>query len=1113
MLLDFPTLDSLRFALMAGLLPAEAATVGGTAPFTLELPGRFTKDLAAKLTPLGISTVKTHREPSRNLGSVFELFNLEAKTLEVTPQTPVLFHLRQASDLPVLTRELLRLGNDRQSYCTIDGDAFLKVIGPPYYTLLRAIDPSSAEKPLTAYVETAPRVWVQAEHSHPFANRLSVPESQLLLLTPQQPWRWLKSLVFQDLYDILEFPIAAAESPATITGDTATITVPLRLAPGNAADVPELWVLGDDALDQLDQLARDGDARLLEQLHFAVFDHDDGTKSVLLRTRPGLKLPPVLTLASATAYRSFWRLPNLFLPAGTRLHPSLRRDAVTKLLAPDVDKLVWLAPVDAGAFQPWSVADDSFRPLSEWVDYVISDQARELSAWMDASVFMFDSLLCSDTAPPVASEPVEKVKVEPPVSRKAKTDRVTAAPEANAEGVTMLVAPAIIPAIVKRAPSEWKLRCDQLEKEFVAIDGPLDDPRRIALWSELATANAALGPDRRHEADLCRLNAAWASQDNSATWTAGEKLPSLDSLLKVTTPTPGEMRDFAVQVLSAKSISNLAATQRFFESYEDRLPVRMAWFVGLKLAEAGGGDVLGLARCRDHLLTRLLERGLSPEHDFPAFLRYAGLRNSEQARLVRERLPELHSLVKKWTETSLASAKILTANDKVNTPHLADLIFAFGLATLGEQTVAQTLLENARKAMEQPKWADGPSLISTFLVRGFKYRIDTALEGKPLAGPLPEPLLDQLQHFHTASEGKVNTPEGMAIYAINRLREDSRLFEPLERVSAYADTKKNADDLTRQLALLPRMRDAATLMKTVRELYKNGVKQRPLPEVRLFLLHDAILFTPRAGLEFAIEILNHVPEVVNDAKAIDGTADLTALPGRLIARSVLLAAHVDRLELIPKLLESFFAMAKTKRIEQRFEIVNAVAGECLRSFRKAGLREESDRFLKRLQSEVLEGQTIAAFPSEYSHKPEVYAEGLRSYLALAAGWLGLGLPDLAQPMLDAAREVILAEKTAFTPRAFAAVTQAYISTLGHGPAELALDRITELFTRLDPTRIRNSFTTAPYYSRLHLNLIEETVLALVSDDSTVGQEGRRWLNEDEHLVRRRIHRDFGAYSA
>ena len=54
------------------------------------------------------------------------------------------------------------------------------------------------------------------------------------------------------------------------------MTVPLRLTAGNAADVPELWVLRDDAVEPLDALVRDADDRLTQRLMFAVATDPNG---------------------------------------------------------------------------------------------------------------------------------------------------------------------------------------------------------------------------------------------------------------------------------------------------------------------------------------------------------------------------------------------------------------------------------------------------------------------------------------------------------------------------------------------------------------------------------------------------------------------------------------------------------------------------------------------------------------------------------------------------------------------------------------------------------------------------------------------------------------------
>ena len=65
--------------------------------------------------------------------------------------------------------------------------------------------------------------------------------------------------------------------------------------------------------------------------------------------------------------------------------------------------------------------------------------------------------------------------------------------------------------------------------------------------------------------------------------------------------------------------------------------------------------------------------------------------------------------------------------------------------------------------------------------------------------------------------------------------------------------------------------------------------------------------------------------------------------------------------------------------------------------------------------------------------------------------------------------------------------------------------IKELFGKLPS--IKDQLTTQSHYFLLHLNVVESVVLAVVSDDFTMGTNARRWLDDDEYLVRKRIHRD------
>ena len=90
---------------------------------------------------------------------------------------------------------------------------------------------------------------------------------------------------------------------------------------------------------------------------------------------------------------------------------------------------------------------------------------------------------------------------------------------------------------------------------------PLDAPERLALWPQLAEANAGVGDERRNEAAVCWTNALWTRAD--ATWVAGwyrterpdGPLPvtaaEFDARLRPNPPTPGEMRAFAAAFLAA----------------------------------------------------------------------------------------------------------------------------------------------------------------------------------------------------------------------------------------------------------------------------------------------------------------------------------------------------------------------------------------------------------------------------------------------------------------------------------------------------------------------------------------------------------------------------------
>ncbi len=1165
MILLFPNADTLRLALSRSIVPDEvtlaaaAVSFDGQGKIYLEPTASLTKPVIKNLDKIGVKGSKRHATDSPEDVTCWPQalpVVREVGSPSVSTQAPVLFELSDADDLPTLASEMLRLGNDRQGFrwFAAPGEAdtkrvLLRVIGPPYYTLLRALDKTTAgtKGTVRAYLERSPRVWVEIGHTHPLAGQIRVADRQLLLLRAPREWTYLDEAAFQDVYDIMQFrlptsPVAWAETKAP-----KKMSVPLRLTAGNAADVPELWVLRDNAVEQLDTLVRDSDDRLTQRLMFAVATDAKGDRTVILRTRPSKLAPPSLPLENAIGFKPFWKLPNLFIPAGKRLHPTLRRDAVRKLLADDADMVVWLYPdpVPAGPagqakadgkFTPESVPDGTFRSLEDWVDYVIEAEQKPLAAWIEATRFDFEHFVCKDAAGP-------KPKPDKPdKDSKARDDDEAKGPKPGASqnknhgkgkpGAKPTGPADFLPAPeAAKPPSEWKLKREELEKQFLAAEGGLDASERTALWPELAVASTGMGD--KSEAAVCWLNAMWDADPVPGEWLAGwlrSELPTTRGVTapefdrQLANPSPGQEEARAAVAsflwLAAQNplptwlTPRLPTVQAYLEKHEQAMPVRAVWLAGYRLSQLAGADILGLARVRDRLLQRLLEQGLTAERDLPSFLRYAGLKDSERLRVVRDRALELHAAVHKWTD-----------HVPVNKPYV-DLLFGFALAKLGESTPAKKLVEDARKLMEVPvPTPRNPqddqkviaAVVSNFLFKAFKYRVDQSLAGKPHSGQLSPELLTELDDIHKRSgTGPANNPYKLAHYVISRMRDQSHILEPHEKLDPYSEWTKSTDPLKKELSELHGLKDPDRLKDRIRKLYKEGVTGRTARDTQFLVLHEALPLSPRVGEAFTVELLQLVPTALTSGPGAGAqeSPDTPRKQGELLERGLFLAGHFDRSDLVKKLVDEFSELIHSKPEEARFKLINIVAGQCLRSLKKLGMRDEIDRFLTRLHNEILRSATTAELKKKHAAKPDMWGAVLQTLLSLAGGWLTYGWNERAAPILDEARNELLSPNAAkLQPKDYTELAQAYVTALGHGPSEAGLGRITELFRKMDDRKITNTWTTAQYYSRFHLNLLESTIRAIISDEFALGPSGRRWLDEDEYLVRKRVHSDMRQHLA
>lgn len=1152
MILRFPDLDTLLLALTSRAVPPDVAQKPAVAGFGedeqvwVETTAKLPSAAQRELKRLGAQVCKTSgAELSTEVSCWLELLPLvrDEVPLAALEKTPVLFDVPNGEELTRLVLEMLRLGNDRQSYRWLEetpppsspplrgvegggGRALLRAVGPPYYSLLRALDqlggPDAAPH---AFIEGAPGVWVEVGYRHPLVNNIKLPKGKILLLRAPRCWLMLPDTPFRDIYDIVEFQISDGPTRWEDGSLPQRLTVAPRLRQAGPADGAELWVLRGDAIDELNRFVQNAEDSLLGRLAFAVGEKK-GQTIVVLRVRQS-KLPPPVLILRAEEYKSHLKLPNLFLPVGHTLQPPLRRDVVRKLLAEDPSQITWLVPGEHGRFVPEGLPDDVFRPLTDWVDYVLDRDRELLQAWVQAMQFEFEPFVCDEEQPskpkkPPAADKTRGPKAAPVRSTaKGESGETTAfeKPVESASDETFLEAFA---AVEKVEPSAIEKALRAVEDEFLALPGGLEDASRRALWPRLADLNSRLS--KWEDAGICWLNALWDSSDGTGRWNAAwfrtEALGAvhrhvnnssgaqpwiagattvqgvrrdvtgddLNRLLSLPEPGTADLRALAAYLAwSARRdprpsalVQSLPALQRFLEKHEKLLPVRACWLAWYYLVQLTDGDVLALARARDRLLERLFHNGLRPEQDLPSFLRFAGHPDSQRCREVREWLKKLYDKARSWIE---ANRDIL--DRKPPTKAYADLLFSFGLARLGEIDDAKRLLHRARGMLSEE------NRVHRFLLAAFEGRIQNVLNGKPHTGSLPQELLEELESMAMLDR-----------YVIERVRHNSRILEPDRQVNPYRHWAARLSNLDKALTELIDLPERDEIQSRIHALLRKTVKGEAGHEDRAKIVRAGLELGPHVGEEFARQMLDQALPVLN---ALPEVSDDTALEERakFLEKALFTAAHFGSLEHVRPLVARFRTMLQARRGPQAIDAVAALAEQSFRSLRKLGMRDEIDSLHQEMADLVLQGRSIDGMARSFDAKTDALAP-LIALLHVAGSWYFFGRDHLAEPVVKAARGILFGgELTQAKQRRDLAC--AYARTVGQAPPALALIRLEEIFTHLK--NYRDTFTTSAHFSVVQLDLMEAMVLAVVSDDFTQGSQVRRWLDEDEYLVRQRIHGD------
>jgi hypothetical protein len=1145
MIFQISSLSALRMMLSSAAMaeraaaPAEFVTdEDGT--LHVRAGGRTSANLARELAPFGVSIEKGNDFPPGEVHAVscwWQMLPLERREVSAgeLASRPLLFEARETADAARLSAEVLRLGNDRQAFArvgTANGErTFLRVVGPPYYSVLQAVDAEG----LTAYAEGSPGVWVKLGWTHPMADRIAPAVGEILLLAPPAEWKTLSIPQFADLYDIATITLPSAAGKMR-SEDVEPFDVPLRLQHVGGDDAAELWVLRERGIEQLEDFVASSDDELLSRLAFAVVE-DAGARSVLVRTRPGRGTPPVLVF-EGLALRPYLKLNHLFVPCGMRIHPPVRRDVLQRLLADDPEQVSWLEPVGTNSFRARRVADDAFRPLTDWVDYVLDYDRESLTAWSDSFQFEFDAYVVDDpmprertSRPPTenhkkpSAEQVSSVNAEKPPPRPPEA-AVPAAPKPSP-------VPAPIPAL-RPAPAidldAVLAELQALESQFLQAEGGFDAPSRTPLWMRMARLHDILGSPA--DASACWQAALWTTDrptvEDVAVWRQTVmRLADLDPSLP---PTSDQLQAIAREPLPAPSRTLVLAAALIeadvsglplpceagplvgcLERHDGLLPIRAAWMAWRAAATLTGGDQLALARTRDRLLERLHRQGLSPQLDFPAFLRVAGRRAGERSQRVRSTLLQFAVDARQWLEreTQAANTGIFKLDPNARSAAYANLQFAWGLAVVGELDASRALLDSGTAAL-----VDGDA-VHQWLLEAFSARIEAARRGQT-ADPLPEALLARLE-VDPLRTLTVGSHKIRAVFLIDQFRRQSRILEPAETIDAFRwGRTESPDPLVRSVAALATISDPDQCIAAARGHLAAILSPETATASRWPAFRGLLNLAPRLGSSFAAELLPHVSSLLDSAP--DAAQEIAALEKGLAA-----ATHFEQLQFVhpfvERTLSRFERLLTTKRNPQDLAPLASLLGQSTRVLRRLGLhdvaRELAHRAAEQIATTEEKAERDAASSQKAKRAPDEPATTIERQivslvllLRFVPSFVHFGEHDRVQSLFNRA-ETILFPSTAGDVDARPVYRQLLVRTWCEAAAtldvDLAVPRLSRVFREL--RGVHRPSSTDTHYSAALLSVVDAVVLAMTHEDLSIDPAQRRLLDDAEFIVRRRIHED------
>jgi hypothetical protein len=605
-----------------------------------------------------------------------------------------------------------------------------------------------------------------------------------------------------------------------------------------------------------------------------------------------------------------------------------------------------------------------------------------------------------------------------------------------------------------------------MQQKFFEAPGGIDDPLRKELWPILMDIFVQM--NRIDQAWICWLQIAWRDEIGALPL----ETQSIEVLLQNSRPREVSWsRDFVLCLMKETNFSliNQVEVRKHLETCEEVLPIRAIWMVWLSIAQRSGQDSLLLSRVRDRLLTQLLMNGNQIDRDLPNFLASHSI-STRESRLTTQAIEVLIEAATPWFPAAFADGFVGVFLGRLKMK---------ASAMNAREKIRSRIdpgVKPRRKAKRRSAADEFHMESERWILAALDCRLQQAIDGENNWRPLSAELTDHLQ-LMTIEEKRW----------VDQYRRASKILAPTETI-APPSTARSAQGIEIDLELLRQEENPSAIYDiTVRFL-----KQYTHPNSRLSILSIAIPQSFSLPPERVANLLQAYQDLMTQLGILDypQLASFT----KLTEESIAVAAHHGYTDLARRLLVAFHNRADTvNQPEILAWIIGSVNVSIFRLLSRLGLQREVTALSETFQTKLLKGATISQFLSKIKWNRSIY---LPAILRIIGAELYFGNDTAVQDLRELRNEIFHPETQ--TPEFKLRLIRAFIEASSLAPEQEGVPLMLDFL---------QTFPKYQFREVEQLELAEKVLLCITSDSLISDPRVRRWLDEDEHIIRKRIHSD------